>query len=50
MSYLPLVFQYSISMGVRRGDEAMRDKLNEFIISHRDEIDRLLDSYGVPRS
>ncbi|HEU5093553.1 MAG TPA: substrate-binding domain-containing protein [Reyranella sp.] len=50
MSYLPLVFQYSISMGVRRGDETMRDKLNEFIISHRDEIDGLLDSYGVPRS
>jgi ABC-type amino acid transport substrate-binding protein len=43
---LPLSFD--ISMGVRPGDEALRQKLNEFIVRHRSEIHQLLGSYAVP--
>src|SRR5579864_14605 len=43
---IPLSFD--ISMGVRRGDDALRDKLNDFIARHRSEIRHLLDSYSVP--
>ncbi|MCB8837148.1 substrate-binding domain-containing protein [Aurantimonas sp. VKM B-3413] len=48
-AFMPLVFQYRIGMGVRKGDEALRLKLNDVIARHQDEIDALLDSYGVPR-
>ena len=49
VEYLPLVFQFSIAMGVRKYDEVFRDKLNEIITDNRDEIEALLDSYAVPR-
>lgn len=48
VDYLPLVFQYSIAMGVRKENEAFRDQLNEIIIRKRDAIDALLAEYGVP--
>ncbi|MEX6506767.1 substrate-binding domain-containing protein [Jiella sp. M17.18] len=48
-AFMPLVFQYRIGMGVRKDDEALRLKLNAVIARHQDEIDALLDSYGVPR-
>ena len=44
-----LPYTFDISMGVRHGDEAFRDTLNQVIARHRPEIDRLLASYGVPR-
>ncbi|HEY8832354.1 MAG TPA: substrate-binding domain-containing protein [Gemmatimonadaceae bacterium] len=47
LPYLPFVFD--ISMGVRRGDNALRDELNAIITRRRSEIDRILDQYGVPR-
>jgi mxaJ protein len=47
LPFLPFVFD--ISMGVRRGDNALRDQLNAIIIRRRGEIDRILDQYGVPR-
>jgi quinoprotein dehydrogenase-associated probable ABC transporter substrate-binding protein len=43
---LPLSF--AISMGVRRGNEALRARLNEFILRYRPEIRQLLESYAVP--
>ncbi len=43
---LPLSFD--ISMGVRPDDESLRNKLNEFIVTHRSQIRRLLDAYDVP--
>lgn len=43
---LPLTF--SISMGVRKNDTALRDRLNQQLREHRSEIDRILRSYGVP--
>jgi quinoprotein dehydrogenase-associated probable ABC transporter substrate-binding protein len=47
LPFLPFVFD--ISMGVRRGDVALKDALDRQIEKHRDDIDRILDEYGVPR-
>lgn len=41
-------FQFSIAMGVRRGDVALRNKLNRIIERRGKEIRSLLRSYGVP--
>lgn len=49
-SYRPLVFQFSIAMGVRKNDEFFKERLDEIIADNRDEIEALLDSYGVPRT
>src|SRR5438093_6954818 len=45
--FLPFVFE--ISMGVRRGDPALRDQLDREIEYRRGDIERILDAYGVPR-
>ena len=45
--FLPFVFD--ISMGVRRGNDSLRDELNAVISRRRSEIDRILSDYGVPR-
>jgi mxaJ protein len=47
LPFLPFVFD--ISMGVRRGQDSLRDQLNAIIARRKPEIDRILDSYGVPR-
>jgi mxaJ protein len=47
LPFLPFV--YDISMGVRRGDEAFRDQLDEILARKRQEIEAILDEYGVPR-
>lgn len=44
-----LPFVYDISMGVRRGDNALRDRLDALIERRRPEIEKILDDYGVPR-
>jgi mxaJ protein len=44
---LPLAFD--ISMGVRRGDVALRGRLDEILARRRGEIDAILAAYGVPR-
>lgn len=41
-------FQFSIAMGVRRGDVALRNKLNRIIERRGKAIRSLLRSYGVP--
>ena len=46
-SYLPLVFD--IAMGVRRGDNDLRDQVEQVLEKRRPEIDRILAEYGVPR-
>jgi mxaJ protein len=48
LPFLPFV--YDISMGVRRGDEELRLKLDDFLVRRRGEIGRILDDYGVPRA
>jgi mxaJ protein len=42
-------FAFAIAVGVRRGQTALRDEVNAVLERHRDEIDRILDEYGVPR-
>lgn len=46
--FAPQQFQFAIAMGVRKGDHALRDRLNAFIDAHRSEITSLLRSFGVP--
>jgi mxaJ protein len=46
--FAPQQFQFDIAMGVRKGDHALRDRLNDYIAQHRAEITALLQSYGVP--
>jgi len=46
LPFLPFVFD--ISMGVRHGDQALRDQLDREIERRRAEIDRILDEFGVP--
>lgn len=44
---LPMAF--SIAMGVRKGDTALRDELNAILERRQNEIEKILDEYGVPR-
>jgi quinoprotein dehydrogenase-associated probable ABC transporter substrate-binding protein len=44
-----LPFQFSISMAVRHGNGALRDKLNAFLATHRAAVGQLLARYGVPQ-
>ena len=45
--FLPFVFD--ISMGVRRGDQELRDQLEQVLEQRRGDIDRILEDYKVPR-
>jgi mxaJ protein len=45
--FLPFVFD--ISMGVRRGDQELRDQVERILEKRREEIDRILEEYKVPR-
>ena len=47
LPFLPFV--YDISMGVRRGDNQLRDEIEGAIERRRAEIEKILDEYGVPR-
>ena len=42
-------FSFAIAMGVRRGDQALRDRVDDFIARRQGDIDRILAEYGVPR-
>jgi quinoprotein dehydrogenase-associated probable ABC transporter substrate-binding protein len=46
--FAPQQFQFSVAMGVRKGDHALRDRLNDFIAQHRAEVTALLQDYGIP--
>jgi quinoprotein dehydrogenase-associated probable ABC transporter substrate-binding protein len=41
-------FDYEISMGVRYGEKAWRDKVDNWIASNQPKIDQILTSYQVP--
>ena len=45
--FLPFVFD--ISMGVRRGDQELKDRIDQFMEKRRGEIDQILGDYRVPR-
>jgi mxaJ protein len=42
-------FEFSISMGVRRGAQALRDELDGVIARRQTDIDAILAEYAVPR-
>jgi hypothetical protein len=44
-----LPFVFDISMAVRPDDRARRDRLDEFIVRRRADIDSILEAYDVPR-
>ena len=48
LPYLPFVFD--ISMGVRRGEDALREELDGVLVRRKASIDSLLKSFGVPRA
>jgi mxaJ protein len=47
LPFLPFV--YDISMGVRRGDDELLARLEQFLERRRPDIERILEEYGVPR-
>jgi quinoprotein dehydrogenase-associated probable ABC transporter substrate-binding protein len=46
--FAPLRFQFSMTMGVRKGDDGLRAKLDDIIARDAPQIRALLASYGVP--
>ncbi|MFN7141837.1 MAG: substrate-binding domain-containing protein [Limisphaerales bacterium] len=42
-------FTFSISMGIRRGDQALKQEVEAIIDRKQKEIERILDEFGVPR-
>jgi quinoprotein dehydrogenase-associated probable ABC transporter substrate-binding protein len=42
-------FEFSISMGVRQDDRALRDRLDDVLARRAADIDRILDQFHVPR-
>jgi mxaJ protein len=46
LPFLPFV--YDISMGVRREDAALQERLNDVLVRRADDIDAILRRYGVP--
>jgi quinoprotein dehydrogenase-associated probable ABC transporter substrate-binding protein len=46
---LPVPFDYAIAMGVRKGDAALRDRLDDILQRRRADIDAILAQYHVPR-
>jgi mxaJ protein len=47
LPYLPFV--YDIAVGVRRGEEELRDRIDEILARRRGDIEKILDRYNVPR-
>jgi mxaJ protein len=44
-----LPFTFAISMGVRKGDFALRDQLEQVLLTRRADIRTILDDFGVPQ-
>jgi mxaJ protein len=47
LPFLPFVFD--VSMGVRRGDDALRRRLDDVLARRRADVDAILAAFGVPR-
>jgi ABC-type amino acid transport substrate-binding protein len=47
---LGMPFEFAIAMGVRKGDTALRDRLDEVLARRRADIEAILDDYAVPRA
>ena len=46
--FKPLLFDYDISIGVRKGNTALKVQIDKALARHRSEITELLEQYGVP--
>lgn len=46
--FAPLVFRYAIAMGVRKGDDKLKQELDGALARNKSAIRRVLLSYGVP--
>jgi mxaJ protein len=46
--FAPLRFQFDIGIGVRKGDNSLKTRLNQVLDHRKGDIDSLLRSYGVP--
>ena len=46
--FAPLRFQFDIALGVRKGDHALKARLDDILARKQPEIRALLESYGVP--
>lgn len=46
--FQPLLFHFSIAMGVRKGDDALKRELDAAIAKNKSQIGNILRSYGVP--
>ena len=44
-----LPFTFSIAMGVRKNDKALRDEVDAILANKHAEIEAILDEFGVPR-
>jgi hypothetical protein len=45
-----LPFHFEIAIGVRKGETALRDTLDAELERCREEVTKILQSYGVPQS
>lgn len=46
--FAPLMFQFDIAIGVRKGEDQRRDALDRLIARNSAQIAQILDEYGVP--
>jgi mxaJ protein len=46
--FKPLIFDYSIALGVRKGDDVFKAKLDRILQEKRPRIEALLHDYGIP--
>ena len=44
-----LRFAFDVSFGVKKSECQLKDQLDKFLTEYREEIDRILDDYNVPR-
>jgi mxaJ protein len=44
-----LRFAFDVSLGVRKTDRELKNHLDKVLTEHRDEVDRILDDYNIPR-
>jgi mxaJ protein len=46
--FKPLLFQYDIAVGLRKGDTALQSRIDNVLVRRQPEIARLLSDFGVP--
>jgi len=44
-----LAMAFDVALGVRRGEDALREELDRALVRRRPEVERILDRFGIPR-